>query len=904
MAGRFPGALFVLAMIVDCGGRRAPDSPVSVPPVADAETAPAPPAPREDGRLPATVVPERYKLELRIDPTQPRFSGVATIQVKAPEPTWHVVLNARGMNVSHAVARAGGVEIPATATPRVSSGSVEAEELVLTFARPLPAGSSLLEIAYDAPFAPDLAGLYRVSEGGTFYAYTQFESTDARRAFPCFDEPGFKTAYDVVITSPRSAMVLANAPESASEPGPDGQVEHRFETTPPLPSYLVAFAVGPFDVAEGQKSPFPIRVVTTKDHSKSAGPALEAAAALVARLGEYFGIPYPFAKLDLVAVPDFAAGAMENPGLVTFRDVLLLIDPDRATTGLRQAQAAAIAHELAHQWFGNLVTMQWWDDLWLNEGFATWAEAKMVDAWKPAFAASLGAIAGAGHVMDADALKSARAVRQPVRSRSDAMEAFDGVTYDKGAAVLRMLEGWLGPETFRRGVQQYLRQNAWKNARADDLFKALEYVSTEKVAPLASGFLDQPGVPEVVSSYTCTGGHSTIELRQSEWRPLGTATRPSRSWTIPVCIASDTDKTRTCFTLGSEPLVRELGPSCPTWVYPNADQGGYYRVVIDRAKLLVVARAGRSVDAKDRVGLVSNAWAGVRQGAIDPGVLFDLLTAFDGETNRIVVEEVIGVLRGVDQALVDDAARPAFRRFVTARLAGRRRRLGWQGTNAGASPGLGDDDDRLERQSVLRALGEVAGDRATLDEAERYATRWLKDPSNVPGDTASVAVPLASAHAGAARFDELRAAIQRTTSLEDRAIGIRAMGSFDDPAILARAFDLAFGDELKLSELGHVFGAATERRAGRAALYAWEKENWAKLRARLPGSFGYGMLVGVAGTMCTPGERADAEAFFTPAIAGLEGVKRFLDESFESSDLCVALHERGARDVSKYFERR
>jgi alanyl aminopeptidase len=549
------------------------------------------------------------------------------------------------------------------------------------------------------------------------------------------------------------------------------------------------------------------------------------------------------------------------------------------------------------------VTMQWWDDLWLNEGFATWAEAKMVDAWKPAFGASLGAIAEAGHVMDEDALESARAVRQPVRSRSDSMEAFDGLTYDKGAAVLRMLESWLGAETFRRGVQQ----NAWKNARADDLFHALEYVSTEKVAPLANGFLDQPGVPEVVSRYTCANGRSTIELRQAEWRPLGAAARPSRSWTIPVCVASDTDKTRSCFTLGVEPIVRELGPSCPTWVYPNADQGGYYRVVIDRAKLLLLARAGRSLDAKDRLGLISNAWAAVRQGAIEPSVLLDLLVAFDGEPNRIVVDEVIGVLGGLDQMLVEDAARPAFRKFVTARLVGRKRKLGWQGgtgPRAGEAPdGLGDDDARLERQSVLRALGEIASDATTLDEAEKYATRWLKDPANVPGDTASVAVPLASTRAGATRLEELRAAVQRASSLEDRTIGIRAMGSFDDPSVLSNALDLALGDELKLSELHHLFGAAIDHRAGRATLYAWEKENWAKLRARLPGSFGYGMLVRVAGTMCTPADRTYAEAFFVPATKGLEGVKRSLDEAFESTDLCIALRQH-AGEVSKYFGRK
>jgi len=906
LVGKPAKALCATVLVAACGARPVPPAPALA--VADPVSVPAAPAPRDDGRLPPTVIPERYRLELRIDPGQPRFSGITTIQVIAPEPTYHVVLNARGMNVSRASARAGGVEIAASASTRHSVGDVEPEELVLTFARPIPAGPSVIEIVYDAPFAADLAGLYRVNERGVYYAYTQFEATDARRAFPCFDEPGFKTQYDVTITAPKAAMVVANSPETASESAADGAVEHRFATTPPLPSYLVAFAVGPFDVADGPRVPFPVRVITTKDRARLAGPAIEAATALVAKLAEYFEIPYPFAKLDLVAVPDFAAGAMENPGLVTFRDVLLLVDPERSTTGIRRTQAAAIAHELAHQWFGDLVTMQWWDDLWLNEGFATWAEAKMVDAWKPGFGASLGAIAGAGHVMDADALESARAVRQPVRSRSDAMEAFDGMTYEKGAAVLRMLEGWLGADTFRRGVGQYLRKNAWKNARADDLFQALEYVSTQRIGPLATGFLDQPGVPEVVSSYTCNGGRSTLELRQSEWRPLGTSPRPRRSWTVPVCVASDTDKTRSCFTLGENAIVRELGPTCPTWVYPNAEQGGYYRVVVDRAKLLVLARSGRAVDVKERLGLVANAWAAVRQGAIEPSVLFDLLQPFDAEPNRIVVEEVIGVLRGVDQALVDEAARPAFRRFVTARLAARKRRLGWNGgdaTRGGAAvEGLGDDDARLERQSVLQALGEIAGDRATLDEAERYAARWLKDPANVPGDTAAVAVPLASMRAGPARLDELRAAVQGASTPEDRAIGIRAMGSFDDPSVLSRALDLALGDELKLSELRHLFGAALDRPGGRRTLYAWEKQNWAKIRERLPGSFGYGMLVGVAGTMCAAPDRDDARAFFTTALAGLEGVKRGLDEAIESADLCIALHERGAAEVSKYFARR
>jgi cytosol alanyl aminopeptidase len=866
----------------------------------------APPAPREDGRLPATAVPRAYRVALTIDPTQPRFSGTTTIEVDVPQPTYSVVLNARDMTVSRAVARGRGFEIAASTTPRLASGGVTPEELVLTFPTPLPAGPAIVEIAYDAPFASDLAGLYRVQEQGRWYAYTQFESTDARRAFPCFDEPGFKTPYDVTISAPAGMRALANSPEvpAVSPPGSaEATVLHTFATSPPLPSYLVAFAVGEFDVAEGRKEPFPIRVITTKGHGRLGSTALDVAAALVDKLGEYFDMLYPYAKLDLVAVPDFAAGAMENPGLVTFRDALLLVDPMHATTTTRRAQAEVIAHEFAHQWFGDLVTMKWWNDVWLNEGFATWAEAKIVDQWKPSFGATMGQIAGIERVMDTDALRSARAVREPVRSTSDAMEAFDGITYQKGAAVLRMIESWLGPDVFQRGVQRYVHENAWKNASADDLFRALDFVSTQKVDELASGFLDQPGVPQVFSSYKCAGATGRLELRESEWHPLGEAEGPRdrRAWTLPVCVAVDGQKTRNCFTLGADPIARDPGVhSCPAWIYPNANQAGYYRFLVERDKLFALAHAGRALDPTERLGLVSNAWAGVRQGAIDSGALLDLLPLFDAESNRYVVEQIIDALRGVGQALVDDDARGAYEKYIGARLAARKRALGWWPPSGHEED---DDDMALERRSVLWALGELAHDEATLTEAERYARAWLRDRSNVSADTAAVAVPLASIGAGAARLAELRESAKNAPAPEDRVIAIRAMGMFDDPVVLRKAFDLALGDELKLSEWRYLFGAAGSHRAARDVLYAWEKENWAKIRARAPNSFARGM-VDVVGTMCSAAERDDAQAFFSTATRGMEGVKRPLDEALESAGLCIALRQHGAADVSQYLKRR
>lgn len=894
--------------LLACGGAtaHAPDPALASAADAGARTAPtastaSPPAVRADGHLPRTATPVGYRLSLRIDPTQPRFSGMTTIAVELREPTQFVVLNATGLTITKAVAHVGPTDVPATWLPRRAHSTNADDEVVLTFQQALPAGTASLELTYDAPFGADLLGLYRVEESGRFYAYSQFEPTHARQAFPCFDEPGFKTPYTVRITAPRGSSALSNAPELSHTQAADGMVEYDFQPTPPLPSYLVAFAVGDFDFAQGQTEPFPIRVVTTRGRASLAGSALEDASALAERLGQYFDLRYPYAKLDLVAVPDFAAGAMENPGLITFRDSLLLIEPERATTTVRRSQAAVIAHELAHQWFGDLVTMQWWDDIWLNEGFATWAQAKIVDEWKPAFGARLEQIAGVQGVMDLDALTSARAVREPVRSIGEAAEAFDGLTYDKGAAVLRMLEAWLGSDTFRRGVQRYIHKNAWKNARADDLFEALDYVSTQHVGKLASAFLDQPGIPEVLSRWTCnSAGEGKIELRESEWRPLGEPRRePARSWTLPACIAKGGDKAPSCFTLAADPIVRSLGPGCPAWAYPNADQAGYYRFVVDPPELAALVAARRSLSVAERVGLVSNAWAGVRQGVVAPSALLDMLAAFDGETNRLVLDQIMGVLAGVEQALVDGPDLPAFRRYVAARLAARKRALGW-----GKVERPDEDDDRaLERRSVLWNLGVLAADETTLRESEAYAVAWLKDPRSVSGDTASVAVPLASLNGGEARLTELRLAAKAAKVPQDRVIAITAMGMFDDPAVLREALDLTLTDELRLSELRYIFGSAQNRRTTRGITYAWVKENWPALRARLPPTALRGFS-GLANGVCTPVQRDDARTFLAGALQGLDGAKRGLDEALERADLCIALHQYGSVEVSRYLGRR
>jgi alanyl aminopeptidase len=857
-----------------------------------------PPAPREDGRLPDTAEPLGYDLTLWIDPRYTGFRGEATVSVRLPASTRFVVMHARDMIVARAEALSAGAVVHATTTTRRSHGGVAPEELVLAFDRPLAAGEAALHIQYTAPFANDLAGLYRVQEGGLWYAYTQFEATDARRAFPCFDEPRYKTPFRVHIHTPPGSMALSNAPAESEPPANSPDPTTTFAATPPLPTYLVAFAVGPFDVLAGRSTRPPVRVVTTKGRTALAGLALDTAEALIQQLADYFDMAYPYAKLDLVAVPDFGAGAMENPGLVTFRDSILLVDRARATTSAKRTQAIVIAHEFAHQWVGDLVTMRWWDDLWLNEGFATWASAKMVDRWKPSFQATLEEIAGTQGVMDVDALEAARAIRGPVRSTADAKEAFDGITYDKGAAVLRMIESWIGPDTFQRGVQHYLQVNAWKTASADDLFKAVDYVSAQRVEPLAAAFLDQAGVPEVITTWSCAGtAAGKLELRSSEWRPLGEPQRDTpRSWTLPICVESDIEKSKGCFTLTGDPIARSLGAACPKWVYPNAGLAGYYRFHLDRSRLVALAAAARSLGAAERLGLVSNAWADVRQGALEPRALLTVLPTFDADPSRFVLDQVAGALGGVDVALVGESARPAFRRYVTARFAPRKRVLGWEERRP-----IADDDRVLERRTVLWSLGELANDPATLEEAEKYAVAWLRNPASVPSDIATVAVPLASKRAGPARLAELREAARAAKIPQDRTIALRAMGMFDDPLTLRSALDVALSDEVKLSEVRTVVGEAAHRPETYEVVYDWEKENWSRLRTRLPGSFGASMLVDVVGSICSVAGRDDAQAFFVPATEGLEGAKRPLEEALERASLCIALRRGSADDVTRYF---
>ncbi|MFO0570278.1 MAG: M1 family aminopeptidase [Polyangiaceae bacterium] len=606
--------LTVLFVASACGAPPV-GAPHPTPRTTAAEPAPEPSPPRDDGRLPATVRPTRYFLELNVDPKEKTFAGRVRIGIDVLTPTAEVVLHAKGPKILTAAVSTPRDKLWARSTVRKAAhGKQEAEELVLSFSRPLEPGPAEIDLQYEAPFAPELGGLYRVESRGQAFAFTQFEPNDARRAFPCFDEPGFKVPFRISVTVPEGNLVVANTRELRRRETPStGLVSYEFEPTAPLPTYLVAVAVGPFELLEGPRSPVPIRVVTVPGKSRLGKLALATAEETLGALADYFGIAYPYSKLDLVAVPEFSAGAMENAGLVTFREERVLLDEDKASLESRRGLLELMAHELAHQWFGNLVTMKWWDDIWLNEGFANWMGDHVVERARPAWGIGAERVQAKDWVMRLDMLDSARRVRQRVRGSSEALEAFDGITYVKGASAITQLESYLGPATFQRGIRDYVRAHAHKNASSSDLTDALARASGKDVAGVLGSFVDQTGVPLVEATTRCAKGHLDVKLSQREYRPFGRAPR-ERRWSIPVCLgAPELDGGELC-TLLREPtatLERDV-PRCPRRIFPNAGERGYYRYRLGETELLALARDA-SLTRAERVGLIG-AWALVRAG--------------------------------------------------------------------------------------------------------------------------------------------------------------------------------------------------------------------------------------------------------------------------------------------------
>jgi alanyl aminopeptidase len=899
--------LLFATCIASCGGGDPvpASTPVEPPPSAGAEDV-APPA----GRLSPEVRPTHYALSLAIDPSREGFTGVAEIDVSLPRAQSTIFLHASGLEVREVTVAREGDEAAAAEWATVDE---ERGLASIHLAQPMGPGPVQLRITYGAAFDQTLEGLYRVQQGDDAYAFTQMEPLGARKAFPCFDEPSFKAPFDVTLVVRESDAAIANAREVRSEQTTGGMRRVRFATTEPLPAYLVAFAVGPFDVVDAdpipatevRSEPIPLRGIAARGQGAQLAHALRHTPAIVAALERYFGIPYAYGKLDLIAVPDFAAGAMENAGAITFRDQLLLVGDD-APIRQQRGFAYVTAHELAHQWFGNLVTTAWWDDLWLNEAFATWMETQVIGETFPEFEPEIAEMGVALEAMEADSLHSARRIRQPIESDHDIQNAFDSITYSKGNAMLAMFEQWLTPEVFRAGVQLYLRSHSHGNATAADLLDALSEAAGRDVRAPFESFLSQPGVPLVEVTPSCEGGAASLGLRQSRYLPAGSHADPASTWQIPFCARYRAGgEVRQVCTLLTEVEGRvALEGGCPDWVMPNAGGTGYYRWTLPSADAeRLRARGLTALSVREAMSYADSVEAGFAAGRLGyadaMGALAPLATRSERELASAPME--LAEL-AIDHALETDAERDAARRWASRLYRTQARRLGWQ-PRRNESP-----EAQLLRAELLGFLARVARDSAVRAEATRRGRAYLGlggddhiHADAVAPDLAGIAVTIAVQEGGEGAFDHALARFREATDPVIRGNLLRGLSGARDPALATRILDLTLDAEAtRVSEIFRPLMAQMQEAEGRERAWEWLGAHYDPLVARM-GPHGAGYLPYVGTAFCSAERALEVRALFAPRVARTMGGPRNLESAVERVELCAARAAHARETAGQVF---
>jgi alanyl aminopeptidase len=831
-----------------------------------------------------------------MDPKAGTFQGVAELALEVVEPTSVVWLNGKALTVKQASLRQGGADIAVTPV------AGKEDFIGFTLARPLAKGPASLRITYEAVASTrELDGVFRAQERGDWYLFTQFEPIGARRVFPCFDEPNFKVPWQLTFHVPAGNVAVTNTPLLSEEARPDGGRTFRFARTQPLPTYLIALGVGPFEfvqAAPSGRNQVPTRIITPKGRSAEAAYAAKVTPEILARLEEYFDIPYPYEKLDTIAVPLFG-GAMEHPGLITFNSEMLLVKEGEDTPGRQRGFAGTQVHELGHQWFGNLVTLAWWDDLWLNESFASWITPRMVEGWQPTWDAPVQRLQYRSWSLEADSLVTARRIRQPIENAGDILTAFDGITYGKGSAVLAMTEEWLGREVFRRGIQRYLRKHAGGNATADDFLAALSAEAGQDVGKVLSTFLDQGGAPIVTAALDCSGKTPKVALHQRRYLPVGSKGEAARTWHVPLCVRYGVGATtgRACMVLETERAELPLpeAKACPDWLFPNAEGAGYYRTELAGEalrKLLTVA--DQRLTRSERVALLGDAGALAKAGVLSAGDALALAARFSEDPDRQVVIASVDLLDVVDERMLSEPRRADYKRFLRDTYGPRARKLGF-------TPRPGESEDtRLLRPMLLNLAGRQGEDPKLVGEAKKLAGKWLVDRKAISQELTFAVLGMASASAGAELAPKFLEAWKKEPERKVRQQLLGAMSSTRDPQVVRQLLPMVLDPANDAREVMWVMYGPSQDPATRDVVYSFVKENYDALTARMPEEFA-GRLSMVGGAFCDAEHRKDVEAFFTERSARTDSGPRFLSQVLEQMDLCIAQKEAQSASVDAFL---
>jgi alanyl aminopeptidase len=851
-------------------------------------------------RVPDNVQPILYAVDLTVIPDRDTFQGAVDINIDIRTATPVIWLNASDLEIQEASFRPSS---GALAKAQVLDGGKDFAGF--SFDHPL-SGKGVLHVAYHGKISRNSsAGLFQMKEADQWYVYSQFEPTDARRAFPCFDEPGFKVPWQLTLHVPKDDVALANSPELSHTEEPDGMQAVKFKESKPLPSYLVALAVGRFDIVDaGKVGKVPLRIITPRGKGVNAKYAVESVPQLLKLLEDYFGIPYPYEKLDSIAMP-ISNFAMENAGLITYGETLLLSKPEEDTINRQRDCAIVTAHEMAHQWFGDLVTTAWWDDIWLNEAFASWMENKIVGEWKPDWHIDVTAVNDRLFAMGEDSLVSTRKIRQPIESNNDIANAFDGITYQKGEAVIQMFETWIGKDKFRKGIHVYLKQHAWGAATAKDFEAAISSATGHNIAPAFDTFLNQAGVPEVSVELNCTG-KPALELSQKRLLPIGSQGSAEQSWQIPVCVAYDSDgSTHHQCELLSDPrsrMVLTSAKSCPAWIEPNDGENGYYQVDYKNGLLdKVLAGQGTHLSLAERVGVLGNVESLVNSGDLSPRVALALVPEFSQDLNREIVSAVTGIAGIVKDNSVPDELREKGARFIREVFGQRASELGWA-----AKPDE-SRDARLLRLQLVPFVAAVGEQRDLIAAADQLTRKWLNDRTAIAPDMTSTVLRVAAEFGNSELFDRLHEAAIKETNQQQRERIISALGAFRDPEIARRAMALTLTKEFDARESFYalLFGPRAYPET-RELPFQFVQQNIDKLLTAIPREVGEdyaAVLPFVGGAFCDAPHRERIQTFFADRVKTFTGGPRNLAQVLEEIDLCIAKRKALAPELEAFLQR-
>ncbi len=836
----------------------------------------------EAQRLPNTVTPVTYDLKFTPDLAKATFAGEATIQVNLKQASDKITLNSAELKINQAHVTAGGQT--QTATVSYDPGK---EQATLTVPSSIAAGPAEIHMVFDGILNSELRGFYLSKTPRRRYAVTQFEPTDARRAFPSFDEPAYKATFNITMTIDKDDTAISNGHIVSDTPGP-GEGKHTlvFSQSPKMSSYLVAFMVGDFQCISGASGQTPIRVCAVPESKGMLAYALQTAEDNLTYYNNYYTIKYPYGKLDNIAFPDFAAGAMENVAAITYRESFLLIDPKSASVGAKQNVAAGMAHEMAHQWFGDLVTTQWWDDIWLNEGFATWMEDKPVQANNPDWHWELTEISATDNALGVDAVSAVRPIHADVANTPAEINAlFDGVAYAKAGSVLRMTEAYVGPEVFRQGVNNYLQAHQYANATSADFWNAIAQASGKPVDKILPTFINQPGAPLISVQNQCADGHPQVTISQRRYyseREKFDAGSPEL-WQIPILLKTADGATQSVLLTEKEQTF-PLDGTCSAWVFANAGGRGYYRTSYDaKTQHELTNVVETSLTTEERIRFLGDTWVAMHVGRATMGDYLSLVASMKNERSSVLLGNMIGNFQFIHDRLVTSEDRPAFEAWVRNLLDPIMDEIGWT-----AKPG-DSDDLRQTRGTVIYTLGVAGADPKVIAMARQMTQAYMKDPSSVDANLAGSALQIAARNGDVALYDQMVEKLKTSKSPEQYYNYLGALSGFPQPDLEKKTLDMILSPEVKGQDLFFAFGffgnPGTEEIA-----YDFLKTHYADIIKKLGSEMAAGGIAsGVSGSFCDPKLRDDAQTFFSAQNIPDKG--RQLSQGKERTDICIEMRQ-------------